>query len=132
MGVQKVRICVEELGDQSLEGDEVYVGVWVEKLKLDLDTALLNRNQRMIPRTKKVGDRLCFAAPFVVVTVTVVLSSLWHKKRGSWSRGAITSTELRAVMCRKCTMCCTYRHGTVPTVLYPRNVPEECSKRSCV
>jgi hypothetical protein len=39
---------VKELGDEPLEGDEVYVGVWVEKLKVDLDTALLNKNQRMI------------------------------------------------------------------------------------
>jgi hypothetical protein len=47
MGFQKIRVCVEELSDQSLEGDEVYVGVWVEELKIDLDTGLLNKNQRM-------------------------------------------------------------------------------------
>jgi len=74
MGFQKIRVCVEELGDQPLEGDEVYVRVWVEKLKVDLDTALLNKNQRMISIKKKVSNRLCFAAHFVVV-----LSSLWHE-----------------------------------------------------
>ena len=48
MGFQKIRVYVEELSNQSFEGNEVYVGVWVEKLKIDLDTALLNKNQRMI------------------------------------------------------------------------------------
>jgi hypothetical protein len=48
MGFQKVRVCLEELSDQSLEGDAVYIRVWVEKFEIYLDTALLNNNQRMI------------------------------------------------------------------------------------
>ena len=76
MRFQNVRVCLEELGDQSLEGNEVYLRVWVEKLKLDLDTALLNQNQRTISNNDKKGshNRLFFAPFFVVVVV--VLSSL--------------------------------------------------------
>jgi len=33
---------LKELSDKPLESDEVDVGVWVKKLKVDLDTALLN------------------------------------------------------------------------------------------
>ena len=57
MRFQKVRVCLEELGDQSLEGNEVYLRVWVEKLKLDLDTALLNQNQRTISNNDKKGSQ---------------------------------------------------------------------------
>jgi hypothetical protein len=77
MGFQKVRVCLEELSDQSLEGNAVYIRVWVEKFEIYLDTALLNNNQRMISsKDNKKSNRLCVATPFVVVIVA--LSSLWH------------------------------------------------------
>jgi hypothetical protein len=77
MGFQKVRVCLEELSDQSLEGDAVYIRVWVEKFEIYLDTALLNNNQRMVSSNdNKESNRLCVATPFVVVIVA--LSSLWH------------------------------------------------------
>lgn len=43
MRSENIRIRLEELSDEALEGDEVYVWVWIKKLKVDLDATLLNR-----------------------------------------------------------------------------------------
>lgn len=48
MRSKNIRIRLEELSNEALEGDEVYVWVGVKKLEVDLDATL----------------RLCFAAHF--------------------------------------------------------------------
>jgi hypothetical protein len=57
MGFHKVRVCLKELSDQSLERKEIHVGVGVEELEVDLDTALLNKFQRIISNQKKKGQQ---------------------------------------------------------------------------
>ena len=53
MRFQKVRVCLEELNNKSLECNEVHLGVWVEKVKVNLNLALLNKSQRAISKKKK-------------------------------------------------------------------------------
>ena len=40
MGAENIGIGLEELPNETLEGDKVYVWVWVEKLEVDLDATL--------------------------------------------------------------------------------------------
>jgi hypothetical protein len=42
MRFQKIRICLKELDNKSLERNEVNLGVWVEEVKVDLNSALLD------------------------------------------------------------------------------------------
>ena len=57
MGFQKVRVCLKELSDQPLERKEIHVGVGVEEVEVDIDTALLNKFQRIISNQKKKGQQ---------------------------------------------------------------------------
>lgn len=43
MRSDNIRICLEELSDKTLEGEEIYVRVGVKKLKVNLDATLLNK-----------------------------------------------------------------------------------------
>jgi len=87
MGFHKVRVCLKELSDQSLERKEIHVGVGVEELKVDLDTALLNKFQRIISnQKKKASNRLCFAPPFVLFLV--LLFSFRHRNVEPIDQGA--------------------------------------------
>lgn len=42
MSVQEFRIHLEELSGEPFEGEIVYVRVWVEKVKIDVDETLLS------------------------------------------------------------------------------------------
>ena len=87
MGFHKVRVCLKELSDQSLERKEIHVGVGVEELKVDLDTALLNKFQRIISnQKKKASNRLCFAPPLVLFLV--LLFSFRHRNVDTINQGA--------------------------------------------
>ncbi len=41
MGTNNIGIRLEELSNEPLEGDKVYVRVWVEEIEVDLDATLL-------------------------------------------------------------------------------------------
>ncbi len=43
MRSKNFRIRLEELSDETLESDEVYVWVGIKKLEVDLDATLLNK-----------------------------------------------------------------------------------------
>ena len=86
MGFHKVRVCLKELSDQSLERKEIHVGVGVEELKVDLDTALRNKFQRIISnQKKKASNRLCFAPPLVLFLV--LLFSFRHRNVDTINQG---------------------------------------------
>jgi len=42
MRFQKIRVCLKELDNKSLERNEVHLGVRVEEVEVDLNPALLN------------------------------------------------------------------------------------------
>lgn len=58
MRIQKIRVCMKELDNKSLERNEVHLGVWVEEVEVDLNPALLNRFQRTIKKQNKDNNRL--------------------------------------------------------------------------
>jgi hypothetical protein len=51
MWFQKIRVCLKELRNESLQSNRIDVGVRVEELEFDLDVALLNKFQQ--PTSKK-------------------------------------------------------------------------------
>lgn len=79
MRFQKIRVCLKELDNKSFERNKVHLRVWVEKVKVDLNSAQLNKFQRSIWKNKKQkqdNNRLFSAVPFVLFFV--FLFSFWH------------------------------------------------------
>lgn len=58
MWFQKIRVCLKELDNKSLERNEVHLGVWVEKVKVDLNSRLLNKASVNFQKKKKDNNRL--------------------------------------------------------------------------
>lgn len=53
MRFQKIRVCMKELDNKSLERNEVHLGVWVEEVEVDLNPALLKfQPERTIKKNK--------------------------------------------------------------------------------
>jgi len=68
MRFQKIRVCLKELDNKSLERNEVNLRVWVEEVKVDLNSALpnkasVNNFQKKKKRTTTVSDPLSPSSP---------------------------------------------------------------------
>jgi hypothetical protein len=85
---QKIRVCLKELSNKSLERNKIDVGVRVEKLEFNLDAALLDKFQRTVSKNKttKPNNRLRFTVSFILFLVS--LFSLWHCGSGHGERRA--------------------------------------------
>ena len=68
MGAENIGIGLEELPNETLEGDKVYVRVGVEKLEVNLDATLLIKSEGGHFREIDT-DRLCFAAHIFLLFV---------------------------------------------------------------
>jgi hypothetical protein len=80
MRFQKIRVCLKELDDKSLERDEVHLWVWIEEVKVDLNPALLNKFQRANNFKKKKRQQpsliRCPLLPLLCVLVFVSALSI--------------------------------------------------------
>jgi hypothetical protein len=80
MRFQKIRVCLKELNNKSLERNKIHVGVRVEELEVDLNSALLNEFQGQFQKkTKKQRQQpsliRCPFRPLLCVLVSVLALS---------------------------------------------------------
>jgi hypothetical protein len=83
MRFQKIRVCLKELDNKSLECNEVHLGVWVEEVKVDLNCSalLVNKFQRTISKKRKRKRQQpplirCPLRPLLCVLVFVLALSI--------------------------------------------------------